>query len=137
VEGSFVNNLDEWIKMQKNLLSTLKELEKKAESEEDRLNLILEARTAFQHMMRTLKAFDQWLQDPMVIRHMPKEMLEDVKRTSWMLLEQLVELDIRHTSEFRDVILKLGKEGKLDPLIWVKPPQEEPQQGGRRSFTTM
>ncbi|MEM3680871.1 MAG: DUF2153 family protein, partial [Metallosphaera sp.] len=31
MEGSFISNLDEWIKMQKNLLATIKEMEKKEE----------------------------------------------------------------------------------------------------------
>jgi Uncharacterized protein conserved in archaea len=139
VENSFISNLDEWIKMQKNLLMTIKDMEKKEEEVDmDRLDLILASRVAFQHMMRTLKAFDQWLQDPMIIKHMPKEMLEDVKRTSWAILEQLLELDVRHTSQARDLITKLGKEGKLDPLIWSRPPVEDQQTQGRRStFTTM
>jgi len=123
--------------MQKNLLATLKDMQKQDQAM-DRLDLILASRVAFQHMMRTIKAFDQWLQDPMVIKHMPKEMLEDVKRTSWGILEQLLELDIRHTSEARDLITKLGKEGKLDPLIWSRPLLEEQQNQGRRgTFTTM
>ncbi|EWG07351.1 MAG: hypothetical protein ASUL_05146 [Candidatus Aramenus sulfurataquae] len=138
MESSFISNLDEWIKMQKNLLATLKDMEKQ-DKDLDRLDLILESRVAFQHMMRTIKAFDQWLQDPMVIRHMPKEMLEDVKRTSWQILRELLELDIRHTSEAKELITKLGKEGKLDPLIWSRPLFEEQQaQSSRRStFTTM
>lgn len=136
LESSFLSNLDEWIKMQKNLLQTLKDMEKR-DQEMDRLDLILAARVAFQHMMRTIKAFDQWLQDPMIIKHMPKEMLEDVKRTSWKILEELLELDIRHTSEARELITKLGKEGKLDPLIWSRPVFEEQAQPRRGTFTTM
>lgn len=133
VENSFIGNLDEWIKLQKNLLATLKDMEKKEPTENmDRLDLILASRTAFQHMMRTLKAFDQWLQDPMVIKHMPREMLEDVKNTSWELLQRLLELDIRHTSQFREMIAKMSKEGKLDPLIWTRPAGEEYQERERR-----
>ncbi|WP_420856766.1 DUF2153 domain-containing protein [Sulfuracidifex metallicus] len=133
LENTFLNNLDEWIKMQKNLLATLKEMEvKQSTSDMDRLDLVLASRTAFQHMIRTLKAFDQWLQDPMVIKHMPEEMLQDVKNNSWKLLEQLLELDIRHTSQFRELITKLGKDGKLDPLIWARVVAEESQQTQER-----
>jgi hypothetical protein len=133
LENTFLNNLDEWIKMQKNLLATLKEMEvKQSTSDMDRLDLVLASRTAFQHMIRTLKAFDQWLQDPMVIKHMPEEMLQDVKNNSWKLLEQLLELDIRHTSQFRELINKLGKDGKLDPLIWARVVAEESQQTQER-----
>lgn len=126
--------------MQKNLLNTVREMEKKYESGDiDRLDLILATRVAFQHIMRTIKAFDQWLQDPQIIRHMPKEMLEDVMKTTWKLLETLLELDIRHTSEFRDLVIKLSKEGKLDPLIWNRPLSDENQQqtSRRGSFMTM
>lgn len=138
MEGGFVNNLDEWIKMQKNLLMTVKEMEKKINSEEmDRLDMILETRTAFQHIMRTIKAFDQWLQDPMVIKHMPKEMLEDVLKTVWFIFETLLELDIRHTSQFRDLVVKLDKEGKLDPLIWNRPLVNEENQTRRGTSMTM
>jgi hypothetical protein len=139
LESGYLANLDEWIKMQKNLLNTLREMEKKYQSPDvDRLDLILATRVAFQHIMRTIKAFDQWLQDPQIIKHMPKEMLEDVMKTTWSILETLLELDIRHTSEFRDLVIKLSKEGKLDPLIWNKPLNEEGQQSGRRgTFTTM
>ncbi|AAY80174.1 hypothetical protein ATY89_02385 [Sulfolobus acidocaldarius] len=125
--------------MQKNLLATLKELEKKYQnSSSDRLDLILATRVAFQHILRTIKAFDQWLQDPQIIKHMPKEMLEDVMKTTWELLENLLELDIRHTSEFKDLVVKLSKEGKLDPLIWSRPVEEgqQPQQT-RRGFMPM
>ena len=126
--------------MQKNLLETLKELEKKYEAgDTDRLDLILATRVAFQHIMRTVKAFDQWLQDPQIIKHMPKEMLEDVMRTTWNILETLLELDIRHTSQFRELVVKLSKEGKLDPLIWNRPLNEEQQttQNRRGTFMTM
>jgi hypothetical protein len=140
LENGYLSNLDEWIKMQKNLLNTVREMEKKYESGDiDRLDLILATRVAFQHIMRTIKAFDQWLQDPQIIRHMPKEMLEDVMKTTWKLLETLLELDIRHTSEFRDLVIKLSKEGKLDPLIWNRPLSDENQQqtSRRGSFMTM
>ncbi|BAK54207.1 MULTISPECIES: DUF2153 domain-containing protein [Sulfolobaceae] len=140
MESGYLSNLDEWIKMQKNLLETLKELEKKYEAgDTDRLDLILATRVAFQHIMRTVKAFDQWLQDPQIIKHMPKEMLEDVMRTTWNILETLLELDIRHTSQFRELVVKLSKEGKLDPLIWNRPLNEEQQttQNRRGTFMTM
>ena len=79
MESSFISNLDEWIKMQKNLLKIMEQREgREIARDMDRLDLILDSRYAFQQMMRTIKAFDQWLQDPLVIKHMPKDMLEDV-----------------------------------------------------------
>ncbi|BCU68265.1 hypothetical protein HS7_17020 [Sulfolobales archaeon HS-7] len=138
MENSFISNLDEWIKVQKNLLELIKQRGDKEEGG-DRLDLILDSRYAFQHMMRTLKAFDQWLQDPLVIKHMPKEMLIDVQKTSWSILLQLLELDIRHTSQFKDIITKLKDSDQLDPLIWIKQPEEQNQgqSTGRRNTFPM
>ena len=83
----------------------------------DRLELILASRMAFRHMIRTLEAFDRWLQDPFIVGHMPREMLEDVQRKAWDLLKQLLELDINHTSQFKEYFAKLAKEGRLNPLL--------------------
>jgi hypothetical protein len=136
VESSFISNLDEWIKMQKNLLKIMEQREgREIARDMDRLDLILDSRYAFQQMMRTIKAFDQWLQDPLVIKHMPKDMLEDVQKTSWQILKLLLELDVRHTSQFRELINKLKDSGQLDPLIWIRQPEE--QQSGRRNTFTM
>jgi len=136
VESSFISNLDEWIKMQKNLLKIMEQREgREIARDMDRLDLILDSRYAFQQMMRTIKAFDQWLQDPLVIKHMPKDMLEDVQKTSWQILKLLLELDVRHTSQFRELINKLKDSGQLDPLIWISQPEE--QQSGRRNTFTM
>jgi hypothetical protein len=83
----------------------------------DRLELILYTRIAFQHIMRTIKAFDNWLQDPFIISNIPKEELEAVWETAHGLLKQLIELDIKHTSNVRDHLIKLEKEGKINPLL--------------------
>ena len=68
-------------------------------------------------MMRTISAFDQWLQEPFVVSHMPKEMLLDVWSTVKKILYELLELDIRHTSGFKNYVEKLAKEGKLNPIL--------------------
>jgi len=83
----------------------------------DRLELILATRAAFQHMIRTLKAFDNWLQDPLIVSHMPKEMLEEVWITAVKILSELLDLDIKHTSSFMEHLKKLEDEGKLNPLL--------------------
>lgn len=83
----------------------------------DRLELILYTRMAFQYMMRTIKAFDNWLQDPFIISNMPKEELEAVWNSTYNLLQQLLELDVKHTTNVRDHLLKLEKEGKISPML--------------------
>jgi|UniRef100_A0A7J2U070 hypothetical protein len=114
--STLYDSLTQWIEMQKKVrewFSNVNENVKKG----DRLELILYTRMAFQHMIRTLKAFDSWLQDPFIISNMPKEELEYVWITAYSILLQLIDLDVKHTSEFRDYITKLEKEGKLSPLL--------------------
>ncbi|MCD6488537.1 MAG: DUF2153 domain-containing protein [Desulfurococcales archaeon] len=112
----FLPNLDAWVKRQKEVLESFKKAEEKLK-DADRLDLIVLSRTAFQHMMRTISAFDQWLQEPFVVSHMPKEMLLDVWSTVKKILYELLELDIRHTSGFKNYVEKLAKEGKLNPIL--------------------
>jgi hypothetical protein len=104
--STLYESLTQWIEMQKKVkewFSSVNENAKKG----DRLELILYTRMAFQHMIRTLKAFDSWLQDPFIISNI----------TVYNILLQLIDLDVKHTSEFRDYISKLEKEGKLSPIL--------------------
>lgn len=131
VDPSFIQNLEEWVKMQKMVLETFREASKSM-ADSDRLELIVATRAAFQHIIRTIKAFDQWLQDPVIISHVTKEMLGEVWSTTMRLLEDLLKLDIKHTSEVRLYLEKLAKEGKLNPLtVWSKRIQHE-EEGRRR-----
>lgn len=120
---SFVANLEHWVEAQKLVLSSVRKVEDQLRGA-DRLELILATRMAFRHMIRTLEAFDKWLQDPFIIGHMPREMLEEVQRKAWELLQQLLELDISHTTQFRDYMLKLAREGKLNPLLSTQREEE-------------
>jgi len=113
---AFVSNLDQWVEAQKLVLSSVLKVEDQLK-DADRLELILATRMAFRHMIRTLEAFDRWLQDPFIVGHMPREMLEEVQRKAWDLLKQLLELDISHTSQFKEYFAKLAKEGRLNPLL--------------------
>ncbi len=121
--SSFLNSLEDWVKMQRKMLETFKQLNETA-IKGDRLELILATRAAFQHMIKTLRAFDQWLQDPLIISNMPKEFLEDVWNTTFKLLIDLIELDIRHTSAFKERAEKLLKEGKLSPVLLIRSGEE-------------
>lgn len=113
---TFASTLDQWVEAQKLVLSSVLRVEGQLR-DADRLELILASRMAFRHMIRTLEAFDRWLQDPFIVGHMPREMLEDVQRKAWDLLKQLLELDINHTSQFKEYFAKLAKEGRLNPLL--------------------
>ncbi len=116
VSDSFVHNLEAWVKRQKITLDAFKQVEESAK-DADRLELIVLTRAAFQHMARTLSAFDQWLQDPFIISHMPREMLAEVWQASRKILYELLELDIKHTSAFKELIEKLSVEGRLNPIL--------------------
>jgi hypothetical protein len=124
----FLANLDQWVETQKTVLASMLKVEEQLK-EADRLELILATRMAFRHMIRTLEAFDRWLQDPFIVGHMPREMLEEVQRRAWELLKQLLELDIEHTSQFRDHVAKLAKEGKLNPLLAAQRGEERRMPG--------
>jgi len=116
--------LDAWVKRQ----NEVKSLFEKAEinyQEADRLTLITLSRTAFQHMMRTIEAFDQWLRDPMITNHMPREMLVELWERLRKLLYDLIELDIEHTSKFSEHLRTLASEGKINPLFGFEKTDKE------------
>ncbi len=113
---SFFENLAQWVEMQKKTKDTFARIYEEVKKG-DRLDLILATRAAFQHMIKTLKAFDNWLQDPMILSHMPREYLEEVWEVTYKLLMELLDLDIKHTSEFKEHMEKLQKEGRLNPLL--------------------
>ncbi len=116
-------NLEAWVKRQKEIIESFKKAEQ-GYKEADRLELIIMTRQAFQHMMRTIQAFDQWLQEPMVISHMPREMLVELWSTLRNVFYDLLELDIKHTSEFAEHIKKLSEEGKLNPILTIGKTEE-------------
>ncbi len=124
IDYGFLRNLDEWVRMQKKVLETFRKVEKDVE-EGDRLQIILATRAAFQHMMRTIKAFDHWLQDPVIISHVTREMLVEVWQVMFRVLTELLEIDIKHTSEMRQLLEKLAREGKLNPLAAAVKTEEE------------
>lgn len=112
----FFSNLESWVKRQ----SMVKEMFEKAEQnykELDRLALITLSRLAFQHMGKTIEAFDQWLKDPMITSHMPREMLVELWSRLRVILYELIELDIEHTSKFSEHLRKLAEENALNPLF--------------------
>lgn len=123
VTRAFLANLEQWVEVQKAVLASMVKAGDQFK-EADRLELILAARAAFKHMIRTLEAFDKWLQDPFIIAHMPREMLEGVQRESWDIMKRLLELDIEHTTQFKEYVGKLAREGRLNPLLAAQGPGE-------------
>ncbi len=120
----FVSNLEKWIETQQNFLASIEKIEGEL-SEADRLDLILATRTAFKHIIKTIEAFDKWLQDPFIVGHMPREMLQEVQKETWDILKKILELDIKHTSEFRTHVLKLASENRLNPVLYQRRRERE------------
>ncbi|MEM0043790.1 MAG: DUF2153 family protein [Sulfolobales archaeon] len=113
-------NLDEWVKMQKRTLDAFKQLNEEIAAGGDRLQIVLATRAVFQHMIRTLRAFDQWLQDPVILSSLDKPSLEQVWKATYDIAVKLIELDITHTSSFRELAAGMLKEGKITPLMSLR-----------------
>ncbi|RUM46549.1 MAG: DUF2153 domain-containing protein [Hyperthermus sp.] len=137
IDYAFLKQLDEWVRAQRKILETFRETSRRVE-EGDRLELVVATRAAFQHMIRTIKAFDNWLQDPVIIAHVPRDMLIEVWKVMLNVLEELLKIDIKHTSDVRNLLEELAREGKLNPLVAaVKQGAEEEGVTGRRPPTMM
>ncbi len=112
---TFIRSMQDWVAEQKKILElAIKSYESKNYKETDRLNLLLASRTAFQHISRTIKGFENWLQNPAIISVMPKEMLEEIYLKIWKLMIDLIEFDIKHTSDFLN---HLKDKEKLDVSV--------------------
>jgi len=109
-------HLEAWVKKQHEIMRLFKKAEENYEKA-DRLDLILLSRMAFQHMVKTIEAFDQWLREPMVTSHMPREMLVELWSKLRRIFYDLIELDIEHTTRFHEHIKKLEAEGRLNPIL--------------------
>lgn len=128
--ASFYENLEAWVKRQREV----KELFMKAEErykEADRLALITMSRLAFQHMEKTIEAFDNWLKDPMITTHMPRELLVELWDNLRTIFYRLIDLDIEHTSKFADYLKKLENENAVNPLFTIRLMREEKEEKRR------
>jgi len=122
-------NLESWIKKQYEIMETFKKAEENFENF-DRLELILLARMAFQHVIKTFEAFDQWLREPVVTTHMPRELLIDLWVKLRNILYETIELDVEHTSKFYDHVKKLEMEGKINPIFYIEKPSGKTTRSG-------
>jgi len=114
--GEFVRSLERWVAVQKVILENFKQIDERIRNS-DRLDIIIHTRLAFNHVIRTLRAFDDWLQDPFISSNIPRDLLLEVWSTSLKLVETLLELDIKHTSEVKSIIEKAIKEGQVSPIL--------------------
>jgi hypothetical protein len=130
--SEFASSLEKWVRMQEAILKMFENSEEDI-ANSDRLEIINSTRIAFNHMIRTLKAFDQWLQDPFIATHIPRELLVEVWRETVRALRILLQLDIKHTSEVRQLITEKYYKGTLNPIvsqIRLEVPSGEEARGG-------
>jgi hypothetical protein len=104
-QPEFLANTHAWVESQKKLLELAKQsLENLKDA--DRLTLLTASKTACYHISRTIKGFDNWLNNPAITTVMPKEMLKEVQEKLWKIMLEIIEFDIKHTSQFLDYITK-------------------------------
>ncbi len=125
------DSLDNWVEMQRKAKELFAEVNEGIE-DADRLALVLAIRQAFQHMIKTLRAFDNWLEDPVILNYVTREMLLEVWETTYEILDKLLDLDIRHTSALKKVAQEEINKGKLPPLMDVRKESEEEPKGTLR-----
>ncbi|MGC8566326.1 MAG: DUF2153 family protein [Caldisphaera sp.] len=133
--NDFLKNLDRWITMQQAVLDSFKESYPKVR-DSDRLDIIIHTRIAFNHIIRTLKAFDDWLQDPFITTNAPKDLLIQVWDQTINVLQEILKMDIGHTTQMRKTIDELSKEGRLNPIVVrFRDINEERREEGRGATT--
>ncbi|MEM4717778.1 MAG: DUF2153 family protein, partial [Desulfurococcaceae archaeon] len=117
--SAFYENLDTWVKRQREVRDLFIKAEENYK-DADRLTLITLSRLAFQHMEKTIEAFDNWLKDPMIITHMPREMLVELWENLREIFFRLIDLDMEHTSKFAEHLKKLEESNSVNPLFTLR-----------------
>ncbi|MDT7864960.1 MAG: DUF2153 family protein [Thermoproteota archaeon] len=114
--AAFMRSMQEWVEEQKRIL----ELAKKSMDsfkDADRLALLIAARTACQHISRTIKGFENWLNNPAITTVMPQSMLKEIQEKIWKIMIELIEFDAKHTSDFLNYIKDKEKISTIPSLL--------------------
>lgn len=133
--NAFYENLDTWVKRQKEIRDLFIKAEENYK-DADRLTLITLSRLAFQHMEKTIEAFDNWLKDPMITTHMPREMLVELWENLREIFFRLIDLDMEHTSKFAEHLKKLEESNAVNPLFTLRLSRGEERESRRRQPPT-
>jgi len=132
--SSFYDNLEMWIKRQEEVKNLFGKAEESYENA-DRLTLITLARLAFHQMERTIEAFDNWLKDPLITVHMPREMLVELWSKLRKILYELIDLDVEHTRKFAEHLKELESKGLINPLFTSRLASNEEKRQRRPTVT--
>ncbi|MEM0084615.1 MAG: DUF2153 family protein [Candidatus Methanomethylicia archaeon] len=122
-----IQNIESWVNSQKRFLEYVKKSEGELEAA-DRLSLIIAARAACSQIARTIKGFDAWLQNPLIIGLMPLEMVKEVQEKLWSIMKIITEFDIQHTEKYGEYLKKVIEQGKIIPPLPLEEEEQQPQQ---------
>ncbi|ABL87893.1 conserved hypothetical protein [Pyrobaculum islandicum DSM 4184] len=127
---SMMERLEQWIREQER---QVKELESHGEAMKtaDRLELLYSAQAMLGYIARVLKDFESWLSNPVVTSVMPEDMLRRLENMLREVAIRFVQVDIAHTSEYKELLSKFAKEGKV-PSVLLLYIQQKPQIPQRR-----
>jgi hypothetical protein len=127
---SMIERLEQWVKEQER---QIRELESHGDAMKvaDRLELLYSAQAMLGYIARVLKDFESWLSNPVVTSVMPEDMLRRLEAMLREVAIKFIQVDIAHTSEYKDLLTKFAKEGKV-PSVLMLYIQQKPQMPPRR-----
>jgi hypothetical protein len=125
-----IERLEQWVKEQQR---QVRELESHGDAMKvaDRLELLYSAQAMLGYIARVLKDFESWLSNPVVTSVMPEDMLRRLEAMLREVAIKFIQVDIAHTSEYKDLLTKFAKEGKV-PSVLMLYIQQKPQMPPRR-----
>jgi hypothetical protein len=125
-----IERLEQWVKEQQR---QIRELGSHGDAMKvaDRLELLYSAQAMLGYIARVLKDFESWLSNPVVTSVMPEDMLRRLEAMLRDVAIKFIQVDIAHTSEYKDLLTKFAKEGKV-PSVLMLYIQQKPQMPPRR-----
>ncbi len=127
---SMIERLEQWVKEQERQIREL-ETHGDAMKVADRLELLYSAQAMLSYIARVLKDFESWLSNPVVTSVMPEDMLRRLESMLREVAIKFIQVDIAHTSEYKDLLAKFAKDGKV-PSVLMLYIQQKPQMPPRR-----
>jgi hypothetical protein len=134
---SMIERLNQWVKEQQR---QVRELESHGDAMKvaDRLELLYSAQAMLGYIARVLKDFESWLSNPMVTAVMPEDMLRRLEAMLREVAIKFIQVDIAHTTEYRDLLAKFAKEGKVPSVLMLyihQRPHTPPRRRGEEGET--
>ncbi|MFN7105428.1 MAG: DUF2153 family protein [Pyrobaculum sp.] len=128
---SMMERLSQWVKEQEKQVREL-EAHSEAIKAADRLMLLYSAQAMLGYIARVLKDFESWLNNPVITSVMPEDMLRKLEGMLREIAIKFIQVDITHTSEYRDLLTKFAREGKVPSVLMLYIQQRPPTSGRRR-----